>query len=392
MSVPGLTLLRMGKFSKLLGMTTYADAVQASAAAELEASASIPRQVGLQAPSAFHPEPTDLTAIVWADLTGVDSLMVNRAAAMAIPALARQRHLLVGTVARCPLVQLGPGESVPDHTDQAAYTAFLERQPTWTSRTDQEVSPYHRMLWTVDDLLFHGWSLWTAVRGYAAEGQSRGPLLMADRLHPDRWEVDDFTGSILVDGETVATDSVIAIPGPHEGILNFGSPALSRTIANLDAAANAARNPSAYLELHYTGDQDLTDEQIDAHRRRWAEARRGEFGGVAWTNKVLEVKEHGSHEAQLLIDGRNADAVDVSRLVSSPAAMADATNAGASLTYETTDGRNGEFLDYGVGLYMDAIAARLSMDDVVPRGQRIAFDTTDLRSLSPNRSGAPTND
>ena len=378
----------MGKFSKLLGITTYADAIAADA--ELAASATVPRQVGLQSPSAFHPEPTDLKAIVWADLTGQEATIVSRAAAMAIPALARQRHLLCGTVARCPLVQLGPGESVPDHADLEAYTAFLQRQPSWTSRTDQEVSPYHRMLWTVDDLLFHGWSLWTAVRGYATEG--RGPLLMGDRIHPDRWEVDDFTGAILVDGESVTPDSVIAIPGPHEGILNFGSPALARTIDNLDAAANAARNPSAYLELHYTGDKDLTPAEIDEHRQRWAEARRGLFGGVAWTNKVLEVKEHGSHEAQLLIEGRNADAVDVSRMVSSPASMADATNAGASLTYETTDGRNGEFLDYGVGLYMDAIAARLSMDDVVPRGQRIAFDTTDLRALNPNPTGAPTND
>src|SRR5690606_38149809 len=162
--------------------------------------------------------------------------------------------------------------------------------------------------------------------------------------------------------------------------------ALRRTINNLEAAANAARNPSAYLELHYTGDADLTDEQIDAHVARWAKARRGENGGVAWTNKVREVREHGTHETHLLVEGRNADAVDVSRLVASPASMADATNAGASLTYETTEGRNGEFVDYGVGLYMDAIAARLSMDDVVPRGWRTAFDTSELRALAP----APT--
>jgi hypothetical protein len=72
--------------------------------------------------------------------------------------------------------------------------------------------------------------------------------------------------------------------------------------------------------------------------------------------------------------------------------MADATNAGASLTYETTAGRNGQFIDYGVGLYMDAIAARLSMDDVVPRGQRTAFDVTQLTVTSPLPTGAPTDD
>jgi hypothetical protein len=370
----------MGRLSKLLGITTYADAINADARAGLEA-AYAPTQVGPAAPSAFHPGPSALEAVVWADLTGQDNVILTRAAAIAIPALARQRHLLCGTVARCPLSVLTGATPLP-----------VESQPNWTYRTDGAVSPYHRMLWTVDDLLFHGWSLWDATRGYAAEDQRYGALLQAERVNPDRWEVDEYTGRILVDGEPRRPDSVIAIPGPHEGILNFGAGALRRTIANLDAAANAARNPSAYLELHYTGDQDLTDPQIETHIARWAAARRGENGGVAWTNKVLELKEHGTHEAHLLVEGRNADAVDVSRLVSSPAAMADATNAGASLTYETTEGRNGEFVDYGVGLYMDAIAARLSMDDVVPRGQRTAFDTTELRNLTPAPTGAPTND
>lgn len=363
----------MGRLTKLLGITTYADAIDQADRLEAARTAYAPTQVGPAAPSAFHPSPTTLEAVVWADLTGTDNVILTRAAAIAIPALARQRHLLCGTVARCPLSVLQGAEPLPE-------------QPRWTTRTDGQVSPYHRMLWTVDDLMFHGWSLWDALRGFGGE------LLAAERVNPDRWEVDEYTGRILVDGEPRKPETVIAIPGPHEGILNFGGAALRRTIANLDAAANAARNPSAYLELHYTGDADLTDDQIDAHVQRWAKARRGENGGVAWTNKVLELKEHGTHEAHLLIEGRNADAVDVSRLVSSPAAMADATNAGASLTYETTEGRNGEFVDYGVGLYMDSIAARLGMDDVVPRGQRVAFDTTELRSLTPTTTGAPTND
>lgn len=353
------------------------------------ARAVAPVQVGPASPSAFHPDTTTLNAVVWADLVGGDALL-TRSNAIAIPAMARQRHLLCGTIARCPVWVLGPGEQLPELGDTAAWEALYARQPSWTQRTDRDVSPYHRMLWTVDDLIFHGWSLWRAERGYAAGG-GLGELLSAERIPAERWEVDPVD-RVLIDGEYANADEVIVIPGPHEGVLNFGNRALKRTIDNLDAAANAARNPSAYLELHYTGDADLTDAQIDTHVRRWAAARRGENGGVAWTNKVLELKEHGTHESHLLIEGRNADAVDVSRLVSSPAAMADATNAGASLTYETTEGRNGEFIDYGVGLYMDAIAARLSMDDIVPRGRRTRFDTSELRALSPAPTGNPTTD
>jgi hypothetical protein len=72
--------------------------------------------------------------------------------------------------------------------------------------------------------------------------------------------------------------------------------------------------------------------------------------------------------------------------------MLDATSAGASLTYETTEGRNQQFLDYGAQLYMDAITARLSQDDCVPRGHRTAFDTTHFTSLTPSPTGGPTNE
>jgi hypothetical protein len=64
--------------------------------------------------------------------------------------------------------------------------------------------------------------------------------------------------------------------------------------------------------------------------------------------------------------------------------MLDATSAGASLTYETTQGRSGQFLDYGVRLYVDAVQARLSLDDCLPRGQRTVLDTSVLTALVPD--------
>lgn len=343
--------------------------------AELEAAqlnaAVPPMQLGIESP---FPHDSALQSVVWADLTGSDFRQLTRAGAMAIPALARQRHLLCGTVARCPLVAMQAAVRLPD-----------AGQPYWMYRSDRILSAYHRMLWTADDLLFTGWSLWRAERG------SEQQLLHGERVPLERWDTD-VAGRIQIDGELVDARDIILIPGPHEGILNFGAAALQRMIDNLDAAAGAARNPSAFLEIHYDGDEPLTDTQIDEVIARWAAARRGENAGVSFTGKSTTILEHGTHESHLLIEGRNADAVDASRLVSSPAAMADATNAGASLTYETTEGRNVEFIDYGVGLYMDAVAARLSMDDVVPRGTRTAFDVTQLTVQAPATTGAPTLD
>lgn len=319
-----------------------------------------------------------LTAIVWADLLGAEFEPITREVAMSLPAVARQRHLIAGSLARCPLVDM-------------VVDTPADVQPPWLQRTDGLVSPYHRMLWTIDDLIFGGWSLWT--RKHSAGGLL--PLLDALRVPFDRWRFTK-TGTIEVhDGikwRAASAEEVILIPGPHEGICNFGGAAIKMARDNARAAANAARNPSAYLELHYTGDEPLKQEDRDTYRREWAEARRGENGGVAWTGKNMELREHGTHESHLLIEGRNADAVDMSRLISSPAAMADATNAGASLTYETTQGRNGEFIDYGVALYADSVAARLSLDDCVARGHRVAFDLAQLTNVAPPPTGAPTAD
>ena len=341
----------------LFGSRRYAAAITAAETASTELAAAyagtMPVVVG---PASPFQETSALQSVVWADLLGEELRVVTRSAAMMIPAVARHRHLICGVAARSPLACFSGAVRDPE-------------TPRWAVRTDGELSPFHRMLWTADDLIFTGWSVWLATRN------SDRSLATAERIAPTRWDTD-VAGRVRVDGELVDQDRLILIPGPHEGILTFGAAALRRSLDNLDAAANAARNPSAYLELHYTGDEPMTDTEIDKLIARWAKARRGENGGVAFTSKGLEVKEHGTHEAHLLIEGRNADAVDAARLVSNPAAMADATSSGASLTYETTEGRNDQFLDYGASLYMDAIAARLSMDDVVPNGKRMAFDVS----------------
>lgn len=329
-----------------------------------------------QLSSPYAPTADQLSAIVWADVLGTDYTPVTRGVAMAVPAVARLRHLLCGIVASVPLVQM---------TGDVKDTA----QPPWMQRTDGDLSPWHRMLWTVDDHLFYGWSLWAGRRGAATDGN---PLLATARVPWDRWNIDTATGKILVDGQQVRSDQAILLPGPHGGILNDGSTIIRLAADNLQAAANAARNPNPNVNLHYTGEEPMDVADRDALIKIWADARRGLNGGVGFTNKYVEATVMGSHLDKLLIEGRNADAVDVARQGSVPASMLDANAAGASLTYETAEGRNQQLLDYGAKFYMDAIAARLSQDDCVSRGHRTAFDLTQLTTLTPSPTGAPTDD
>jgi len=322
-------------------------------------------------PPAFAPVSDHLQTIVWADVYGAENLPMSRAAAMQVPAMARARNVLCPAIGRTPLVALRGDEVI--------------ESPTWLQRTDGQLGPFHRMTWTVDDVLFTGWSCWAVERG------ADGFPLKADRIPRHLWSTDDL-GRVEIDGTPVQEDSVILIPGPHEGVLTFGSRALSAAAALEQATTRAAFTPIPGIDLHQTTDVALSDTEIDALIARWVTARRGENGGVAFTSFGIDAKPVGQTADRLLLEGRNGAAVDIARLASVPAASIDATTEGASLTYETTAGRNAELIDYGLAAYATAISGRLSQDDVMPRGSRVAFDFTDMLATVPDPTGPTLED
>lgn len=338
----------------------------ASAASRGTLPAPPPTQVGSPWADTSHLDP-----IVWADL-GLP-LPLTRAEAMRVPAVARARHNLCPTIARFPL-------------QVYARDVLVDPQPSWCQRTDTPVSPYHRMLWTVDDVLFYGWSLWAIERG------ADGFPLAAARVPQELWSFDQDGRVVDEDFQPVPDDQAVLIPGPNEGVLAFGADAIRHAAALARASQTTAETPAANTELHQTVGALLDREDVDDLIGQWAAARRGDNGGVAYTPPNVEVRDHGTIDAHLLVEGRNAAAVDVARVMGQPASMIDATTASAGLEYNTGETRNAQFLDYGLAAYVASIAARLSMDDVVPRGQRTAFDLQDFLSPVPGTSGPVTDD
>jgi hypothetical protein len=310
------------------------------------------------------------------DLIGAEYLPMTRVEALAVDAISRGRDLVCTTVARAPLVALRGDER-------------LDPQPAFLAATDTTTHPGTRILWTVDDLIFTGWSLW--IRENGADGFP----VRVDRIPRARWEFD-AVGRILVDGELVSESSVILIPGPHEGILSRNA-ATIRAAARLERAAAArAANPVPLVELHQTTDVAIEDEERDAllaNFGRAVTAANGGTTGVAFTSYGVEARAIGANGdgAASLVESRNYAAVTAARVIGLPAAMVDATSAGASLTYETTSGRRAQFVDE-VRAYSDAIEWRLSLDDVVARGTRVAFDVDELTTLTPDPTGPARED
>jgi hypothetical protein len=346
---------------------------------------------------------SQLEGVVWSDILGVplEDMPVSRAAAMSVPAIARARHLTAGTIAKMPLEALKLADPVPDQPYWCQGSSGQRGDVTDAEMRDIGVMPqstWWRHLWTVDDHLFYGASLWLITKRYAAADIVRaGKPAQMLRIPWAAWSLDDqgtFTG---LDGQPILTDALVNrgvgllyIPGPHEGILNFAQRTIRGAIDLERTAADVARRPFRLL-LNQT-----TDITLDAVERRAivGEARNAlrDNDGVLFTNAAIEATAIPIDSGALLIDGRNASALDVARDVSMPAAMLDATTQGASLEYATLQGRNQQWIDYGLSLYMAGIAARLSMDDVVPQGQRVAFNDSDLTSPVASPTGHPTQD
>lgn len=346
-------------------------------AADLSAAVALYRaaEVGIAAP--WAPRPTHLESIVWADILGTQTAQLTRADAIRVPAVARSRHIIAGTIAR---IDLGAYRGDVRLTGDA--------EPSWIAATDGTVSPLHRMLWTVDDLLFYGWSLWR-ITARQADSSGGFPLRM-ERVPMDQWQLEQGTGRVLTsqpDGrggfslQPAPARSVVLIPGPHEGLLCDGAHTVRHAADLQRAAHNAAKHPHAYLGLKQTTgtplkrrSDDVEEVTVETVLADWREARNNpEGGGVAWLGGV-EPHEFGAFDAHLLTEGRNAAAVDVARHASIPSDLIDATVSESSLHYSTSRDNDRRAIDYGLGFYMSAISARLTQDDVTARGQHIAFD------------------
>lgn len=313
-----------------------------------------------------------LSQIVWSDIFGTEANIISRAEAMTIPAVAKARQILVSTIAKYPLVAYDANGAVnPSHK--------------WLQATDGDVSPWHRMAWTIDDLMFYGWSLW------GVERDAAGDIIKADRCPIERWEIDP-NGNILIDNIAAEDGSVILIPAPFEGLLKVGSRTLKGG-AKLEASwVGKATNPIPAIELHATTDDPLETDEVHALVQAWADARSDVNGAIAFTPHNVQAIAHGSAEPSLLIEGRNFLRIDVGAFLGIPAALMDASLSTASLTYSTQEGQRNEFADFTLPYWLEPIQQRLSLDDVVPSGERVRFDLSDLYTTTPSPIGTITED
>lgn len=282
----------------------------------------------------------------------------TRSHAMAVPALAKGRNLITSAIAKCPLIALRGNEVMAD-------------APSILTQPEAGRSLYHTLVWTVDAMLFYG-RAWWRVTDWSQGRPARVQWVPEWEATPTR----DGASICRAFGEAVDPARVIRIDAHHEGVLNYSGLTIPSATRLARATLTASTNPVPSVELHQTSGTPLTPDEATALTEAYATSRRK--SGVSYTNQSIETRTHGAQPENLLVDGRKASALDIARVLGLPAWTVDASVEGTSLTYSNVPSRNRELIDYGLSPYMDAITARLSLDDILPRGQWTRFNTDAL--------------
>lgn len=324
--------------------------------------------LGVQSPLA----PTDQLATFAVDawMRDIGKLVTTRETALSVPGLKRAHRLHCSLVAGLNFRQM----------IDAAVDAD---QPGWLTNSASGVSPYHRMFGVTSDLFFNGW----ACLGFTEQ--------LDDAMHiPFGWWGADAMGTIVCTDPRIPDRyraRLVAIPMGYgeNGILTDGMATIRAALRIEEVWMERIENPLPATNLH------IDDPQFDGMSRRekrkivddWNENRKRAGGQTAVTQSFLKVESLGTVSADLFEKGRNAIRLDIANHAAVPASIIEGAKdgGGTDINYSNESAARNELYDFGTKAFVQAIEARLSLDDVCEPGKSIRADLSNLMAVtSPN--------
>lgn len=302
---------------------------------------------------------------------GDTSGYVTRQQAMTVPAVARARNIIAGTIASLPMC-----------TYLEATEAELPSRPV-IKQPDNSTTRSNMMTWTVDDLMFYGVAYWQIL----ATSMEDGRVTQARRIDPTRVSMrTDQTTQVIqawtVDGREVpfkGVSSLIVFWGTDEGILNRAGRTIRTAIELEQAALRMAQEPVPQMILRNEG-MNLPTDQKEALLQAFRLARKNR--STAYVEGAISLDVVGFDSAQLqLVEGRQHVAGEIARVMNIPAWFINAESA--SSTYSNVSAERRSLIDMSLRPIMDAIESRLSQDDITPRGQYVEFELDDFLRGNP---------
>ena len=258
------------------------------------------------------------------------------------------------------------------YSTAVASIGFEDGAPAWLTTGVGSITPEARNVSIVQDLIFHRESCLLVER-------ENGAITAGLRLPFDMWGLDHL-GNVTLGGEAVADQSqfiYISSLMPL-GLLAAAADTIEHYLDLRNTIRSRSKNPIPLIDLHITEEFEGTGAELTKAHQDWTTARQSENGAVAFTPKGIDLKTPGAGSADdgaMLIQARNAVRLDVANFLNINASLLEGAN-GTSDTYANTLQTREEFTALSLGLWLEPIAARLSLPDV--SATRIRFDVSTL--------------
>jgi len=300
-----------------------------------------------------------------------DQPTVFRADSLSVPAVARARNLIAGTISGMPLL------------NYAADGTEIDRLP-WMIQPESDTPRNTTMSYTVDSLFFYGRAYWQVIEEYQEDGRPRSfewidPTRVGFRFNLSGTKIIDYDIEGKVTPRT-GLGRLIVFTGTDEGLLARAGRTIRTAIELERASLNYAETPLPSMVLKNTG-VDLPKDQVENLLASWKSARNTR--STAYLNAALEAQVIGfSPKDMALVEAREYIVQDIARATGIPPWYLGA-DTGSSMTYSNLNSSRRDLIDFSLQPYVHSIEQRLSMQDVLPRGQHVAFSFTDFLRSSP---------
>ena len=303
--------------------------------------------------------------------------------ALSVPTISRARDLIVALVGSLDLRQFTLTWSADEQREVVDYV----RPASWVRRPDPAVTRNFLLANTTSDLFFHGRAFWYVTSRYASGFPATFQWLPADSINTPDQSGPSWAGPspvVQYAGITLDHHNVVQFLSPIDGLLSTATRSLDIAIRLDTAARRFATNEIAAGYLQQTGGEPMSGDELGDLAAGWSKSR-GE-NAVGALNEFVKWVEFSANPSTLqLVEGRQHAALELARVANIPAYLVGVPVGG--MTYQNAQQARQDLYLFGAKPFVSAIAETLSSDQILPRGQQVAFDVDAyLREASINPS------
>lgn len=298
--------------------------------------------------------------------------------AMQVPAISRARDLHATVISAMPL------KMERRYWDDTARDMEEEELAprSWLRQPDPSIPYATLMSWTLDDLFFFGRAFWyitaRTTDGYPASFTRlpAGSITTEDQAGPV-WFAP--SNQVYFQGGEINPKDLVQFISPVQGIIYASDQSIATALKLEDARLRNASSAIPAGVLRQTGGEPLSANELADMAAAFNTARQS--NQTAALNEFVEyIPTNATPDKMLLIESSNYSALDMARLCNVPPYLLGISTG--SYSYQNSPQARMDLWMFGTHIYAQCIAETLSMNNVLPNGTFVTFDTDDFLAES----------